>query len=316
MNMPDKAITLKDYLETATDASKRTRAITIVLVAASVLVGVGFLNSFSESWILNRLKQLGNKESVYTREKFGAATREDFDKPDLKFQYEELYRNLARSSVENAYVVRVPFFGVAFDVNDLGLLGGFGLITILMLLRLSLRSQIVSLRIGFKAARYFGDVSNFYDVLAARQVFVFPKLTDTQLVEPAQGKVEKVWGSFKSKLRGGPQNPPPQGTTWSATRHSVLWFVPRTISLIPFGVYSFVVVQDYLSRKYALILNRPRAEISLFLNVLFLSTLFFLGLWCISKWNEIDRLWNYYRGWVDGKVDPAKPDSSNLEISS
>lgn len=292
--MPNTNLTLKDYLETATEASKRTRAITVVLIVASVLIFVGFLNSSDLGWIQQRLIQFSDEKSAYANRHFNKMNRD------------QLHTNLARSAVENAYVVRVPFFGVAFDVNDLSLLGGLGLIITLVLLRLSLRSQIMSLRIGFKAALSSNEEKDFYDLLAARQVFVFPALKDeTQDSEFAKGKVEKNWKRLKEKV-GLKSKAATQKRGWSANTGSVLRHFPKLISLIPFVVFSFIAAQDYSSREVGFQISILRTRILLGHNILFLFVLFILGVWCISKWNEIDRLWDYFRRRVEGELPPLE----------
>lgn len=104
-----------------------------------------------------------------------------------------------KAYVVNVYFIRVPFFGVAFDINDLGAIGGLSLIVILIMLRLNLRNFIVSLRIGFKAARDAKQMEQFYDVLAGRQLFAFPDLEDSKQ-DPYEGRTEAIWN--KSRVKG------------------------------------------------------------------------------------------------------------------
>ncbi len=63
-------LTLKDYLETAAEASRRARFITIVMVVISVLLGVSVLNSGDFGWITLRLNALRDPESSYTIRRF------------------------------------------------------------------------------------------------------------------------------------------------------------------------------------------------------------------------------------------------------
>src|SRR5947209_3413915 len=54
--IPGPSFDIKDYIDAATDAAKRTRTVTIVLVVASVMVFIGFWNSAQWSWAHDRLK--------------------------------------------------------------------------------------------------------------------------------------------------------------------------------------------------------------------------------------------------------------------
>ena len=105
-----------------------------------------------------------------------------------------------RAYVENTYLIKVPFFGVAFDINDLGVIGGLSLIVILLMLRLNLRNFIVCLRIGFAAASSDPRLhQNFYDILAGRQLFAFPEVGDPNQ-RPYKGKTEALWSNSKAHV--------------------------------------------------------------------------------------------------------------------
>jgi hypothetical protein len=71
-------------------------------------------------------------------------------------------------------VVRVPFFGFSFDINDIGFLGGLGFLIILTCLRFCLTREIDNLRLAFAEARRIGKLDEFYQLLAMRQVFTVP----------------------------------------------------------------------------------------------------------------------------------------------
>jgi hypothetical protein len=368
----NNSLTVKDYLETATEASRRTRFFTIVMVVASVLILVSVLNSSDIGWITLRINALGNKTSAYTTRKFpllckcekkvedaqlvlctdleakpknshlfseineigpkinqinnelvnlkaAAYEVDDAQKAKVKESIEikekevekleerkknickeetdklnRFYESMLRSAAETKYTVRVPFFGVAFDINDVGILGGFGLWVVLILLRLSLRSQIVSLRIGFKVAFERNQETDFYQILAARQVFVFPPLNDEkQEVAQMQGWIEKRWrasklGMFYHRKDNDNVN------KWRANRNITLRIVPKVLSLLPFGVYLIQFTNDLLSLQYGHELSTFRTwTLVIWSSFILLNTLIF-GVWCITKWNEIDKLWDYY----------------------
>jgi hypothetical protein len=194
--MADK-LSIKDYLETATDAAKRVRFTMIVLVVVTVLVLAGFLNSwYAHSWAFNRIEAMEMQESPYNQ-LFLEQCKKDVNSC---LQDKELrHTNLAKSLIENNYNVKVPFFGVSFDINDLGLLGGLSLMIVLSMLRLSLKNYIVALRIGFKAAFKFDQEEDFYDILGTRQLFVFPDLEDKNQRDTFDGVTESLW--TKSSIR-------------------------------------------------------------------------------------------------------------------
>jgi hypothetical protein len=180
------SLDIRDYLAASADASKRTRTITIILVIASVLVLAGLLNSLQSHWMLRRIVKLGEDiRGPYTESKLGPYPDEKkFPSGDNYRKavelYEQRYKDLcsavARAYVDNSMVVRVPFLGFTFDVNDLGLLGGFGFLIMLVCYRFFLTREVDNLRLSFDEARRLGkgELEEFYKLLAMRQVFTVP----------------------------------------------------------------------------------------------------------------------------------------------
>jgi hypothetical protein len=403
----NKSLVIKDYLETASDASRRTRFITIIMLVASVLALVSILNSADFGWITLRLRALRHKTSPYTIRKFPLLCEcdeqvqrerrelcesleneegtkdllwkiktinkelEDLDnnwainqternsrKKELETEkrtlcneeiqkLNSLYDTMQKSASEVKYTVRVPFFGIAFDINDIGILGGFSLWVILVLLRISLRHQIISLRIGFKEAFACDQEKDFYQILAARQVFVFPPLSDPkQSAEVSFGWIELWWRQSEFyilyhelrmrflrqfsemrkmaliilKIKQEPKIHKPKQETeigpstsnvghkdeWQANRNISLRLVPKFLSLVPFLIYLFQYIFDFYSRNYGYELSVTRTLILLSLGAFFLLNLFVLGVWCITKWNELDRLWDYYYHHIKNETKPGR----------
>jgi hypothetical protein len=83
--------------------------------------------------------------------------------------------------VEGSLIIRIPFFGITVDVNDLGVLGGIGFLLILSCYRFFLHREIANLRISFTVARIKPEgsdqdsLASFYSLLAMRQVFTIPE---------------------------------------------------------------------------------------------------------------------------------------------
>src|SRR5712664_4108298 len=206
-----------------------------------------------KSWKLARLERIGDPRSDYVRQKIcppgqpctlyadsprtpapaseetrpaeaRTAPSEFVNSANADLRYRQFYAAAARDYVDNAFTVRVPFFGVAFDVNDLGLLVGIGFVTILLLLRFSIRSEIISLRISFKSVRAMSKepremLERFYDLLAMRQVFTMPRLKVDKLLIEHHG--EEEWSSHE-----------PSWTVW------VLRGILKIICCLPLLVYS------------------------------------------------------------------------------
>ncbi|HYX71726.1 MAG TPA: hypothetical protein VE732_03070 [Nitrososphaera sp.] len=274
--MKDRSLDLQDFLDATSDSAKRTRTIMILLVVACVLALVGFVNSLRSGWMLERLQKVSDPNNAYVVEKLG--------KPDLKdtdARYNNFHAAISRGYVENALTVRVPFFGVAFDINDLGLLGGFGFIVVLTLLRFSIRTEIVSLRLAFKAATKAAEddrkqLETFYDLLAMRQVLTLPHMEDRDI-------------------------------EWVANRSLILRAIPKLICFLPIVVYSLVAGHDYVTRDIGNAINPLHTKILLTYTGLFWAVILALSIWCFLKLRKIDSVWEEY--WL--KVSPSKRSESD-----
>lgn len=259
--MPDHSLDLQDYLEATSDAAKRTRTVLIALVVGAVLTVAGLLNSLGASWMLARVHDFRNPQAPYVESKLGYQPKDENDP-----RYQQFYTALARSYVENAFTVRVPFFGFTFDVNDLGLLAGLGFIVILLLLRFSLRSEIISLRLSFKAVADAADVkklATFYDLLAMRQVLTMPHVE-----VPSEN--------------------------WASRTNRILRVTAKSLCFVPAIVYTFVALHDYSTLGIGIELSKPRTDILKLYTVCFWLIIVALGVWCFRRWLEIDRLWERY----------------------
>jgi hypothetical protein len=183
--MPHDELDIQDYLEATSDAAKRTRNASISVVVASVLVFAGLLNSLQHSWMLQRLRTWNEMDSAYVRSKIGEPPKRTVPMSSVDPAYEaalrgyldrykEFYSALIRTYVDNSYVIRVPFFGFRVDANDLGLIGGIGFVVLLIILRFNISREVDNLRMAFAEAKRLNQLSEFYVLLAMRQVFTVP----------------------------------------------------------------------------------------------------------------------------------------------
>lgn len=109
--MKDHSLNLQDYLDATSDSAKRTRTVLVALVVACVLAFAGFLNSLGGSWMLSRVHSFSDPKSEYVVNKLGFTPVSEQDD-----RYKEFYTAVVRAYVDNAFTIRVPFFGFTFDV--------------------------------------------------------------------------------------------------------------------------------------------------------------------------------------------------------
>lgn len=252
---------LSYYLESTDAAAKRTRLSVIVLVVACVLVAVSLLNSYQNSWIHQRIRTLADKKA-YAAYKLGyASTPDETFQPTAEQQtsIDEFSRCLICAYVERSFVIKVPFFGVAFDMNDLGLLAGFGLIVLLAILLYNLRSEIVSLRVGFDAARQRDQLGSFYDVLASRRVFTTPILREPFHV-PA--------------------------------RAALMVHLPRAIVFLPLLAYGALLYNDVRTIIVGIAISPAHTLVLIIYTTAFFILISALSVVSWIRWTQIDMIWD------------------------
>jgi hypothetical protein len=184
--MPDVAI--DKYIDAAKSASNRSRSVVLVLVTASIISFAAARNSRSEGWMSQRLERAQTALLFCGNPK--GSNQPDFDnkevldqlkpqKPSLgpkdqmmvaerrknlaKSFYDLRYRScndltdaakeLEKAYIENSDLIHVPFFGLSFDINDLGLLSSVTFVVVLIWLRLCLESELDSVRVTFQRAQ-------------------------------------------------------------------------------------------------------------------------------------------------------------------
>lgn len=212
--------------------------------------------------MLGRLHNVGNPSGDYVKEKLGYVPTEK------DARYIGFYTAVSRGYVENALTVRVPFFGVAFDVNDLGLLSGLGFVIILLMLRFSIRNEIVSLRLGFKEAMAANEknptqLETFYHLLAMRMVVTLPDM---------ENDIVPNW----DKDTG------------------VLQKISKLVYFGPLVIYTLIAAQDFITFWIGKELSGIRTYLLIAYTPLFWFTILALSIWCYQKMKKIDRIWIEY----------------------
>jgi len=255
--MIDSERDIQDYLDAASDASKRTRTVIIVIVAASVLMLAGFLNSLQHNWMLQRVRALASPNSAYMRQKLPEIT----DENELKKHQEVFYAAIVKSYVENTYTIRVPFFGITFDVNDLGLLGGIAFIILLVLFRFSLARELDNLIVSFEEVQDQPKMFvTFYNLLAMRQVLTTPPTHAKETVR-------------------------------------FLMIVPKMLSILPFTILTVVIAHDFLTYDVGASINAWHTVLIYIISSALWAFVLILTVSCLMLWFKMDGIW--HKKWQD-----------------
>lgn len=186
----------KPYLESVIRGATRTRSIIYVLVAALLLVFTAYRTTTSPDWTDLRLARLQQasvcyennllsdecKQSIEYAVGFvfqGSSTKEVQDlllKQEFRPQLREQINALIRQRTDGL-TLRLPFFGLTIDMNDLGMMGGFLLTAILYILYASLKGETENIKIAKRKARSRNDQTKRADnleLLLMAQVLASP----------------------------------------------------------------------------------------------------------------------------------------------
>lgn len=142
-----------EHIRAFTSASDRVRYIIFIILVVSVLAFGGFRNSSQDSWTNARVRLLRTalNTQLYDpsprvlaeiercedargrlpegcRDLLSARTLIQVRDLGDELQVRERLKLLEDVQIRQAYNIRVPFFGVSFDVNDLGMLSGIALL--------------------------------------------------------------------------------------------------------------------------------------------------------------------------------------------
>ncbi|MDQ2922650.1 MAG: hypothetical protein M3R52_13695, partial [Acidobacteriota bacterium] len=162
--MPEEPFSeeIKQHLDATTASSSRGRRVLIVLITASVLAFGAFWNSRQGSWINSRVRVASSADKYLrlNKEYYANGTSDErkreierelqskaYDEPkafigirglQTSEELDPLIKKVRDIQTEHVMFIHVPFFGVLFDINDLGMLGGFAFVVLLLWFRFSL----------------------------------------------------------------------------------------------------------------------------------------------------------------------------------
>jgi hypothetical protein len=191
-------------------------------------------------------------------------------------------QSLERMRTERVLNLTVPFFGIVFDVNDLGMFAGLTFIIVLLLFRFSLLRELRNVRLVFKQAQTVDELELCYNRLAMQQVLTTPTPID---YEPPAQKFRRLL----EKARG------------------IFWeYVPKILYLLPFLTHLNIYINDRNTLK-DVEMAFPGTGVSLMLSGLFLIVNVLLTGLCLYLGWKVDRTWRKHAQYIL-KHRPSGPD--------
>jgi hypothetical protein len=256
---------IQDYLDATSDAAKRTRTISYAIVLTSIIAFAGLLNSLQSHWMRDRLSL--SRNSSYVSSFIGPPTTDD--DPERNRRYDHYFSTLLRTYAENVLVVRVPFFGITLDINDVAPLGGLAFLVLLVMMRFCLSREADNLRLAFFEATSMKQGREFYRLLAMQQVLTVPP-----------------------------------GTTIERTR--LLVWTPKVFVALPVLVHSLVAIHELDTMWVVLPFAPLRAWAHVTITTLLLVPIALLTWNIIGRLRSIDAFWKrMYRQVVSARTDTS-----------
>jgi hypothetical protein len=154
-----------------------------------------------------------------------------------------------------AYQVKIPFFGLSFDINDLGMFSGFAFFVVLMILRFSLARELANLRLAFSEATARNQLRDCFKLLSMGQVLTVPRST------------------------GVTSNP--------FTRN-----LHRTLYALPVLILGFIIYHDVVTLKSGQLFSTFNTVLSLLLSAGFFMINLILTFQCIITSLDFDATWD------------------------
>lgn len=282
---PEAAVALLgQYIDAAANSVSRARTILIVIITASVLTFVAYWNTRPDAWLTGRITKANAALRL-----FDPATKGRLPEDEAKQKFTEAEEELRRSAkqfiedrnitdrdllvdfierlrglqLEQVTTLHVPFFGVTFDVNDLGIFAGLTFSVILLWFRFSLVRELINLRETFIEAKKLGDEyrHHCYNLLAMRQVLTIPPMPN-EVHEPSNVLGRGFWRIF-----------------------------PEALFFLPFIVYTRLFFHDLQTIDLAVSISQRGSLILLGLSLGFLIIILVFTLVCWRLSREISGEW-------------------------
>jgi len=268
-------LTLKDYVDAAGHSSSRSRWIFLVMVTTSVLTFSSFWNARQGSWLNERvrvshqaMKWLGWDKTV--EDSLRKANNDDLDLFNQSREWANLrgisskkdsadlanlITTLEHLRTENIVIIKIPFFGIVLDVNDIGMLGGLAFVMITMMYRLSLARELNDITALF-ATLTDTNRKSAYEVLSMMQVLTTP---------PVENKsIEWYWNLVFTKL----------------------------LFLLPVAVHSIVFFYDkFWTYEFGRSISETNTSISFVVSLVCLILIVFNSFACIVSSFQMDFRW-------------------------
>lgn len=202
----------------------------------------------------NRIEELANAIKYFMPEKLGRdGIRE------LLVEYKKL-------DIETIKTIKIPFFGISFDINDLGIIGGGAFCIILFIFSYSLDRELTNLKIVHGYISYTFEKTKdrviFYYLLSMHQLLSFTDLPNLYL----EGKNMEQLPPLKKNF-------------------------PKFLYFLPFMLFSFILLYDVCTMPTGLKISELNTITGISASFIVAIIIFRFSRKCERLSYDIDDLW-------------------------
>ena len=282
MNEP---VDIQVYVSAVTESSRRTGTAMYLLLVATVVMFAAYWNVRPGGWTTARIEKAENalqwfgwKDSVRAKldpeqqvafdesrhfaEMFHLESKEQL-KEQIKFHTDRYWQQS---------VIEIPIFNIQLDVADLGMLGGFTFVNILILLRLSLGRELANLKFAFGEANRRGQLWSFYHLLSLHQVLSVPPHQSAMI-----------------------------GRVWSKANRALL--------VLPFFIQALIFKNDWKTRAWGMAMSATNTITLLSFGFICLILIGLLTIVCFRAWEDYDAEWKRQADCLEQMAAEAEGDA-------
>ena len=181
--------------------------------------------------------------------------------------------HLTELRLEHVFFVDIPFLGITFDVNDLGVFAGFAFVVLLLMVRISHAREVSNVVLTFDFARACSNqaLRDTYEHLSMFQIFTLPR--------PPLAR-SKAGGSKEDRWQG------------TERRHTTWRYVPVLPFFLPLLVQAWIVAYNQQTIPYAAMVSRKELQLAEVLSWVFFALILLMTIEVASLWRRGNRAWD------------------------
>lgn len=299
-------VEIERYIDVFTDSSNRVRRVYYIIAIVSILMLIGYRSQHESGWTNSQSNNIRlakkireNCESTTTWEDLRSCLPEDLYKELMEKRTErrariielsegrtteelaELSDDFFKLSLSRIWMQQVPFLGINFDINDLGVFGGITMTLLYAILLFSFSRQYENLQLStWKMRRLCKDLNSYND-RGSLANYLYHALAMAQMFSV-----------------------PP---TLIRTRPRIFWIALfLVLLLLPAGVQYMVGIHDISTYEIAVRISPRAADLGRLVHMITLSLTAVFMFGCLVYILKTRRQWKEIFYFLNPKLDKGR----------